>query len=54
MDYIYLRLALSHNKYVVAKKLDNMVKEVKREFKTIVIVIGQNWPISKVTRKGKK
>ena len=34
-------LASSHNKYVAVKKLDNMVREVEREFKTKVIVIGQ-------------
>ena len=35
-------LASSHNKYVAIKKLDNMVREVEREFKTKMIVIGQN------------
>ena len=35
-------LASSHNKYVAVKKLDNMVREVEREFKTKMIVIGQS------------
>ena len=34
-------LASSHNKYVVVKKPDNMVREVEMEFKNEVIVIGQ-------------
>nr|POE79310.1 g-type lectin s-receptor-like serine/threonine-protein kinase rlk1 [Quercus suber] len=34
-------LASSHNKYVVVRKLDKMVREDEREFKTDVTVIGQ-------------
>ncbi|KAL0000217.1 hypothetical protein SO802_019819 [Lithocarpus litseifolius] len=34
-------LASSHNKYVAVRKLDKMVREDEREFKTDVTVIGQ-------------
>ena len=36
-------LASSHNKYVAVRKLDKMVKEDEREFKTDVTVIGQTY-----------
>ena len=34
-------LASSHNKYVAIMKLVNMLREVEREFKIEVILIGQ-------------
>ena len=45
-------LASSYNKYVAVKKLDNMVREVEREFKTEVIVIGQKLDNLKNNKKG--
>ena len=34
-------LASSHNKYVAVRKLDKMMREDEREFKTDVTMIGQ-------------
>ena len=45
-------LASSHKKYVAVKKLDNMVREVEREFKIEVIVIGQKLANLKNNKKG--
>ena len=45
-------LASSHNKYVAVKKLDNMVREVEREFKINVIAIGQNLANLKNNKNG--
>ena len=45
-------LASSHNKYVAIKKLDNMVREVEREFKTEVIVIAQKLANLENNKKG--
>ena len=45
-------LALSHNKYVAVKKLDNMVRYFEREFKTKLIVIGQKLANLKNNKKG--
>ena len=54
--YIYFHnkgvLASSHNKYVAIKKLDNMVREVEREFKTEVIVIAQKLANLENNKKG--
>ena len=45
-------LASSHNKYVAVNKLDNMVRDVEREFKTKVIVIGHKLDNLKNNKKG--
>ena len=45
-------LASSHNKYVVVNKLDNMVRDVEREFKTKVILIGHKLDNLKNNKKG--